>query len=70
MSDKANSVADVALDVKPAATLNPIQEPAQTCRELAERWAKLQKLSPEEGQAFADDLEIGRIRFQSQSGLL
>ncbi len=27
------------------------------CAELAERWPKLDKLSPGEGNAFADDLE-------------
>jgi hypothetical protein len=31
-----------------------------TCAELAERWPKLEKLSPDEANAFADDLEDAR----------
>jgi hypothetical protein len=33
---------------------------ALTCAELAERWPKLDKLSPDEANAFADDLEHAR----------
>jgi antitoxin (DNA-binding transcriptional repressor) of toxin-antitoxin stability system len=60
MVERKRETAVLVRDGKPVATLNPILEPAQTCRELAERWSKLEKLAPEEGQAFADDLERGR----------
>lgn len=33
---------------------------APTCRELANRWGAMDKLSPSEANAFADDLEQGR----------
>lgn len=39
------------------ATLNPLASPAATCEQLAQRWPKLEKLSPEEASTFADDLE-------------
>jgi hypothetical protein len=35
--------------------------PAGTCGELAERWAGLDKLSLVEANAFADDIELGRV---------
>ena len=47
-------------DGKPVATLNPFPATAATCAELAERWSKLQKLSPDEANAFADDVERAR----------
>jgi hypothetical protein len=34
--------------------------PARTGKELAERLSAIQKLSPEEGNAFADDIEQSR----------
>jgi antitoxin (DNA-binding transcriptional repressor) of toxin-antitoxin stability system len=45
---------------RPVATLSPLPGAALTCGELAERWPKLDKLSPEEANAFADDLERAR----------
>ena len=42
---------------KPVATLSPLPNAAMTCAELAERWPKLEKLSPDEANSFADDLE-------------
>jgi antitoxin (DNA-binding transcriptional repressor) of toxin-antitoxin stability system len=45
---------------KPVATLSPLPNAAMTCAELAERWPKLEKLSPDEADAFADDLEHAR----------
>ena len=42
------------------ATLTPFPGTAITCVELAERWPKLDKLSPEEANSFADDVERGR----------
>lgn len=45
---------------KPVATLSPVPGPALTGAELAERWSKLDKLPPEEAQAFADDIESAR----------
>lgn len=33
---------------------------ASTCNELAERWDKLDRLSPDEANAFADDVEQAR----------
>jgi hypothetical protein len=47
-------------DGKPVATLNPILSPVLNCEELAARWAKLEKLPPEEAKAFADDIEQSR----------
>ena len=37
-----------------------IPQPARTCEELAERWSKLDKLPPDESNAFADDVENAR----------
>ena len=45
---------------KPVATLSPLPSAAMSCAELAERWPKLEKLSPDEADAFADDLEHAR----------
>jgi antitoxin (DNA-binding transcriptional repressor) of toxin-antitoxin stability system len=59
MVERKRETAVLVRNGKPVATLNPILEPAHNCRELAERWAGLDKLPPEEGQAFADDLERG-----------
>jgi len=42
------------------ATLNPVPGPAPTSAELADRWAKLDKLPLDEANAFADDLEAAR----------
>ena len=42
------------------ATLNPVPGPALTSSELAERWEKLDRLPPDEANAFADDLETAR----------
>jgi antitoxin (DNA-binding transcriptional repressor) of toxin-antitoxin stability system len=47
-------------DGKPVATLNPVPSAALTCGELADRWPELDRLSPEEADAFADDLEESR----------
>lgn len=47
-------------DGEPVATLNPLEHSAKTCAELAERWLTLEKLSPEEGASFADDVENSR----------
>ena len=60
MVEQKREPAVLVRDGKPVAILNPILEPARNCRELAERWSRLEKLPPEEGQAFADDLENGR----------
>jgi antitoxin (DNA-binding transcriptional repressor) of toxin-antitoxin stability system len=45
---------------RPVATISPLPGAALTGGELAERWAKLPKLPPEEAGAFADDLERAR----------
>jgi antitoxin (DNA-binding transcriptional repressor) of toxin-antitoxin stability system len=45
---------------KPVATLSPVPSLALTCAELAERWPRLEKLAPDEANAFADDLEQAR----------
>jgi hypothetical protein len=42
------------------ATLNPAPGPALTSVEVADRWEKLDKLPPDEANAFADDLEAAR----------
>jgi hypothetical protein len=46
----------------PVSTLNPLPTAAVTCAELAERWPKLEKLPPEEAEAFADDVEKARAK--------
>lgn len=45
---------------RPIATLSPLPKVAESCAELAERWPRLEKLSPEEARAFADDMEQAR----------
>ena len=45
---------------RPVATLRPLPGVAMTCGGLADRWPKLDKLSPDEATAFADDLESAR----------
>jgi antitoxin (DNA-binding transcriptional repressor) of toxin-antitoxin stability system len=45
---------------KAVATLNPAPGPALTSVEVADRWEKLDKLPPDEANAFADDLEAAR----------
>jgi len=45
---------------KPVATLSPLPSAAMNCAELAQRWPKLEKLSADEANAFADDLEHAR----------
>jgi antitoxin (DNA-binding transcriptional repressor) of toxin-antitoxin stability system len=44
----------------PVATLSPLPSAAVNCAELADRWPSLEKLSPDEANAFADDLEHAR----------
>ena len=45
---------------KPVATLSPLPRTALTCTELSERWPKLEKLPPDEANAFADAVELAR----------
>ena len=45
---------------RPVAKLSPLPSAALNCAELAECWPKLDKLSPDEADAFADDLEHAR----------
>jgi antitoxin (DNA-binding transcriptional repressor) of toxin-antitoxin stability system len=52
--------ATLVRDGQPVARLIPLARPAATCTELAERWRTIPKLPPEDGQAFADDIE--RVR--------
>ena len=42
------------------ATLNPLPDRPLTSEELAARWAKRDRLPPEEANAFADDIESAR----------
>jgi hypothetical protein len=58
--ERRRETAVLVRDGKPVATLNPIPEPAQNCRQLAERWSKLDRLPPEEARDFAEDLERSR----------
>jgi predicted RNase H-like HicB family nuclease len=46
---------------------NKNPSPAKTCGELADRWEKLPKLSTEEANAFADDLELARREIKGES---
>ena len=41
-------------------TAIPVAGPALTGAELADRWEKMDKLPPDEANAFADDLEAAR----------
>lgn len=41
---------------------SPLLPPQVTCGKLAERWNQLERLSAEEGRAFADDLEAARTQ--------
>ena len=45
---------------KAVATLNPVAGPALTGAELADRIGSWTKLPPDEGNAFADDIEAAR----------
>jgi antitoxin (DNA-binding transcriptional repressor) of toxin-antitoxin stability system len=58
--ERAHESAVLVREGKPVATLNPVPGPALTGAELAERWSKLDKLPPDEANAFADDLESAR----------
>jgi len=58
--ERKRETAVLIRDGKPVATINPIPEPAQNCRQLAERWSKLDRLPAEEARAFAEDLERSR----------
>ena len=51
----------------PVATLIPLPEAALTCTELAGRWAKLDKLPPDEANAFADDVaaDVSRLKLSN-----
>lgn len=46
---------------KLVATLSPMPRAARTCAELAERWTQLEKLTPDEANSFADDLDHARL---------
>ena len=56
-------------DGRPVATLTPFSCTALTCAELAERWPGLVKLSGEEANAFADDVEHAANNTSSKSSL-
>lgn len=47
-------------DGQPVAMLSPCTRPAATCEELASRWSQLARLTPDEAEAFARDLEGAR----------
>jgi len=50
----------IVRDGKRVATLSPLPAPALTCAELADRWPNLERLAPDEANAFADDIEQAR----------
>jgi hypothetical protein len=50
---------------KLVATLSPMPSAARTCAELAERWPQLEKLTPDEANSFADDLDHARLNLPS-----
>ncbi len=50
---------------KAVATLTPVPETAHNCAELADRWLKLERLAPNEGEAFAADIEHARANLPS-----
>jgi antitoxin (DNA-binding transcriptional repressor) of toxin-antitoxin stability system len=60
--ERKRETAILLRDGKPVATLTPIPSAAATGAELAERWAKLEKLAPDEANAFADDIEKARTK--------
>jgi antitoxin (DNA-binding transcriptional repressor) of toxin-antitoxin stability system len=45
---------------KAVARIVPCNAPAASCEELASRWERMDKLPPEEAEAFAADLENSR----------
>ncbi len=60
--ERKRETAILVREGKAVATLSPLPTAANTCAELAERWPNLQKLSPEEANAFADDIENARAK--------
>jgi antitoxin (DNA-binding transcriptional repressor) of toxin-antitoxin stability system len=60
--ERKGELAILLREGKPVATLTPLPSPATTCAELAERWANLEKLAPDEANAFADDIERARAK--------
>ena len=45
---------------KRIATLTPVPQVAQNCVELAAHWLKLERLDPDDAEAFAADIELAR----------
>jgi len=60
--ERKGESAVIVRDGKRVATLSPLPAPALTCAELADRWPNLERLAPDEADAFADDLEHARHR--------
>lgn len=58
--EKTHESAVLVRDGQPVARLVPCSKPASSCEELAERWSLQDRLSAEEADAFADDLEKAR----------
>ncbi len=57
--------ATLVRDGRPVAKVIPLPQPAGTCAELASRWEKIPKLSPDEAEAFASDIERARASLPS-----
>jgi antitoxin (DNA-binding transcriptional repressor) of toxin-antitoxin stability system len=58
--ERRQEPATLLRDGKAVARLVPIAAAAQTCEDLATRWEKLEKLPPDEAEAFASDVEHAR----------
>jgi antitoxin (DNA-binding transcriptional repressor) of toxin-antitoxin stability system len=55
--ERKGESAVIVRDGKRVATLSPVPAVALTCAELADRWPNLERLAPDEANAFADDIE-------------
>jgi len=62
--ERKGETAVIMRDGKRVATISPVPDRALTCAELADRWPHLERLAPDEANAFADDIE------QSHASLL
>jgi antitoxin (DNA-binding transcriptional repressor) of toxin-antitoxin stability system len=55
--EQKGETAVIVRDGKRVATISPLPAQALTCAELADRWPHLERLAPDEANAFADDIE-------------
>jgi hypothetical protein len=58
--ERNHEPAVIVREGKAVAMINPMPGPAVTSTELAEHWSRLDRLAPDEANAFADDIEAAR----------